>query len=67
MKRILSILLITLLITMFLPMTAFAIGDGNVDGGGGMGDGTSTDYWNTGDEGVHLDYFGDVGVETIDT
>ena len=55
MKRILSILLITLLVTMFLPMTAFAIGDGNVDGGGGgMGDGTSTDYWNTGDEGVRV-------------
>lgn len=56
MKRILSILLMLFLIlTMFLPTAVFAIGDGNVDGGGsGMGDGTSTDYWNTGDEGVRV-------------
>lgn len=56
MKRVLSIMLVLLLLlTAFLPLTAFAIGDGNVDGGGaGLGDGTNTDYWNSGDEGVRV-------------
>lgn len=56
MKRILSIMLVLLLLlTVFLPLNAFAIGDGNVDGGGaGLGDGTNTDYWNPGDEGVRV-------------
>jgi len=56
MKRLLSIMLVlALLLTAILPTTVFAVGDGNVDGGGGgMGNGTSTDYWNTGDEGVRV-------------
>ena len=56
MKRIISVLLaFVLMISIFLPMNAYAIGDGNVDGGGGgMGDGTNTDFWNTGDEGVRV-------------
>jgi len=56
MKRILSIILaLTLLLTVFMPTTAFAVGDGNVDGGGGgLGNGSSTDYWNSGDEGVRV-------------
>ncbi|HHV13008.1 MAG TPA: hypothetical protein GXX75_22300 [Clostridiales bacterium] len=56
MKRLLSIMLVLLLLlTAFLPLTAYAIGDGNVDGGGGgLGNGTNTDYWNTGDEGVRV-------------
>jgi len=48
-------LVLLLLLTAFLPLTAYAIGDGNVDGGGGgLGNGTNTDYWNTGDEGVRV-------------
>jgi len=56
MKRILNITLILLLfMNVFLPTTVFAIGDGNVDGGGGgLGNGSSTDYWNGGDEGVRV-------------
>jgi hypothetical protein len=56
MKRIFNIMLVLLLLlTAFLPLTAYAIGDGNVDGGGGgLGNGTNTDYWNTGDEGVRV-------------
>jgi hypothetical protein len=56
MKRIISILLtFVLMVAVFLPMNAYAIGDGNVDGGGGgMGTGTGTDFWNTGDEGVRV-------------
>jgi hypothetical protein len=43
------------MVAVFLPMNAYAIGDGNVDGGGGgMGTGTGTDFWNTGDEGVRV-------------
>ena len=43
------------MVAVFLPMNAYAIGDGNVDGGGGgMGDGTNTDFWNTSDEGVRV-------------
>ena len=56
MKRIISIVIaFILMISVFLSMNAYAIGDGNVDGGGGgMGDGTNTDFWNTGDEGVRV-------------
>lgn len=56
MKRHLSILLIlTLLVSAFLPNTAHAEGDGNIDhGGGGMGSGTSENYWNSGNEGVRI-------------
>ena len=45
MKRVFSVLLLlTLLFTSLNPTTAYAVGDGNVDnGGGGMGHGTSTD------------------------
>ena len=56
MKQIISAFLaLVLVISVFLPMNAYAIGDGNVDGGGGgMGTGTGTDFWNTGDEGVRV-------------
>lgn len=57
MKRILSIfLMLALLLTLLSPLTAYADeGDGNIDhGGGGMGSGTSENYWNTGDEGVRV-------------
>ena len=58
MRQMLSIfLMLILLFTFLIPVTAYAdsVGDGNVDGGGGgMGNGSSTDYWNGGDEGVRV-------------
>ncbi len=56
MKRILSIVLtLVLLLAVFSSTTVFAIGDGNLDGGGGgIGSGTSDDYWNAGDEGIRV-------------
>ncbi|MCL2189148.1 MAG: hypothetical protein FWC16_09540 [Defluviitaleaceae bacterium] len=39
----------------FTPITAFADGDPNIDGGGGgMGQGTATDFWNPGNDGVRV-------------
>ena len=36
-------------------MTVHAEGNGNIDnGGGGLGEGTDTNFWNTGDEGVRV-------------
>ena len=54
MKRLLPLLLaLVLVITAIVP--AYATGDGNFDGGGGsMGDGTKTNYWNPGMDGVRL-------------
>lgn len=56
MKRLCSVLLLlTLLFTSLCSTTAYAVGDGNVDnGGGGMGQGTSTDKWSPGNEGVRV-------------
>jgi hypothetical protein len=56
MKRLFSVLLLlTLLFTSLCSTTAYAVGDGNVDnGGGGMGQGTSTDKWSPGNEGVRV-------------
>lgn len=54
MKRILSLLL-ALVIAISAAVSAYATGDGNFDGGGGsMGDGTKTNYWNPGMDGVRL-------------
>lgn len=53
MKKILSILLASCLM-LNLCVTSFAA-DPNIDGGGGgMGDGTSTNYWNPGRDGVRV-------------
>lgn len=56
MKRYLSFFLIlVILISVFSPVTAYAEGEGNIDhGGGGMGSGTSENYWNSGNEGVRI-------------
>ncbi|WOC31108.1 MULTISPECIES: hypothetical protein [Caproicibacterium] len=57
MKRILSVLLmLTLLLTLFAPLSAYADdGDGNIDhGGGGLGNGSDANFWNSGDEGVRV-------------
>ena len=53
-KSIFSLLIVACLLC---PMTAFAAtgGSGNIDGGGGgMGDGTSTNSWTPGNEGVRV-------------
>ena len=57
MKRIISLLL-ALVIVISAAVPAYATGDGNFDGGGGsMGDGTKTNYWNPGMEAVTLSVF----------
>lgn len=56
MKNIFKIFLIfMMLVSLMVPITVFAVGDGNIDsGGGGMGDGTSTDKWSPGYDGVRV-------------
>ncbi|TCK89065.1 hypothetical protein EDC19_2479 [Natranaerovirga hydrolytica] len=56
MKRLFSILFsITLMLCLFSPIYVYAVGDGNVDGGGGdMGSGTNTNTWSPGNEGVRV-------------
>ena len=58
MKRFMGVLLsMEILFAVVFPMTAYADtgGSGNVDGGGGgMGDGTSTNSWTPGNEGVRV-------------
>ena len=56
MKRKISFFLVLiLLISIFSPVVSYAEGDGNIDhGGGGMGSGTSDNYWNSGNEGVRI-------------
>ena len=54
MKRILALLL-SIVLMLGIAVPAYATGEGNIDGGGGnMGDGTSTNYWNPGMDGVRL-------------
>lgn len=55
MKKILTALCLSLALACCFAVPAFAVGDGNIDGGGGgMGDGTSTNVWNTGNDGVRV-------------
>ncbi len=56
MKRLLiAILSLALLFSMVSPVAVYAVGEGNVDGGGGgMGDGTATNSWNPGNDGVRV-------------
>ena len=54
MKRILTLLLSAIMI-LSLAAPAYATGDGNIDGGGGsMGTGTISSYWNPGMDGVRV-------------
>ena len=57
MKRIRKVifpLLFSLVLVLSTGITAFAAGDGNIDGGGGgMGSGTATDVWH-GQDGVRI-------------
>jgi hypothetical protein len=44
-----------MVLAVIIPCTAFAEGDGNMDGGGGsMGGGTGTNFWNEGEDGVRV-------------
>ena len=47
------VLTFLLIVSTLAPMTVYAEGEGNIDnGGGGLGQGTNTNHWNKGDEGV---------------
>lgn len=55
MKKLFSIFLCLLLTIGLLPGSAYAAGDGNMDGGGGgMGQGSSSSSWNPGNDGVRI-------------
>lgn len=56
MKRRYSLILVSaLLLSMLFPVSAYAVGEGNLDGGGGsMGQGTSLNSWSPGNEGVRV-------------
>lgn len=54
MKRIISLILCTIL-AVIIPCTAYADGEGNMDGGGGgMGSGTGSNIWHDGEDGVRV-------------
>ena len=55
MKKIITALCLTLAIVCSFPIPAFAVGDGNIDGGGGdMESGTNTNVWSPGNDGVRV-------------
>lgn len=55
MKKIISAMCLTLALVYCFSVPAFAVGDGNIDGGGGdMGNGTSTNVWSPGNDGVRV-------------
>lgn len=56
MKQIKRFVLTFLLILFTIsPLMTYAAGEGNIDtGGGGLGEGTDTNIWHTGDEGVRV-------------
>ena len=54
-----------MVIVISAAVPAYATGDGNFDGGGGsMGDGTKTNYWNPGMDGVRVSIV-DVGSHSV--
>lgn len=56
MKQKISLLLMfVLLCSVLFKTSVYAVGEGNVDsGGGGMGQGTKQNYWSSGNEGVRI-------------
>lgn len=55
MKKITASVLCIMLIIIAIPQNVFAKGNGNFDGGGGnMGNGTSKNFWNSGNDGVRV-------------
>ena len=54
-KKFRILLILTLLCSILLFIPAYAVGDGNIDGGGGdMGQGTGQNKWSPGMEGVRV-------------
>ena len=54
-RRISSLFVLALLLSLLFALPAYAVGEGNLDGGGGsMGQGTSQNYWSPGNEGVRV-------------
>ena len=54
-RKISSLLALALLLSLLFVLPAYAVGEGNLDGGGGsMGQGTSQNYWSPGNEGVRV-------------
>ena len=54
MKRILALIL-SVVLMLGIAVPAYAIGDENIDSGGGnLGNGTSTSYWKPGMDGVRI-------------
>ena len=55
-KRLLAFLCCFAFVFCLFPSSAFATGgNGNIDGGGGsMGHGTSSNFWNSGNDGVRI-------------
>ena len=46
---------VSILLSLILSIQVYAVGDGNLDGGGGsMGQGTSQNSWSPGNEGVRV-------------
>ena len=55
MKRFYALLCAAALLLCLCPAKAFASGQGNLDGGGGnMNQGTSTNFWSPGNDGVRV-------------
>jgi hypothetical protein len=54
-KRIIYFLIVLILFNLIMPFSVFAVGDGNIDSGGGnMGSGTSQNKWSPGNDGVRI-------------
>jgi len=54
-KRIIYFLTVLILFNFIMPFSVFAVGDGNIDSGGGnMGSGTSQNKWSPGNDGVRI-------------
>lgn len=54
-KRIMIFILIALLLNSIVSISVYAVGDGNIDSGGGdMGSGTSENKWSPGNDGVRV-------------
>lgn len=48
-------LLCAMVLLLLAPIQAYAVGDGNIDGGGGdMGSGSTSSYWSPGNDGVRI-------------
>lgn len=55
MKRFYALLCTAALLLCLCPVQALASGQGNLDGGGGsMNQGTSTNFWSPGNDGVRV-------------